>query len=83
MPRIEQKVAAKLENIDNVLLLIPDDIHALSTLELAGRGAVLHSIYNGIENILKQILKEQKFEIPTGTFWHRDLLDMSVHAVLR
>jgi hypothetical protein len=29
MPRIEQKVAAELENIDNALLLIPDDIRSL------------------------------------------------------
>lgn len=40
MPPIEQKVAAELENIDNALLLIPDDILSLSALELAGLGAV-------------------------------------------
>ncbi|MEI8205654.1 MAG: hypothetical protein WCG03_02130 [Kiritimatiellales bacterium] len=78
MPRIEQKVAAELENIAAALSLIPDDIQNLSTLELAGLGAVLHSVYNGIENILKQILKEKEFEIPDGTFWHRDLLDAAV-----
>jgi hypothetical protein len=80
MPPIEQKIAAELENIDNALRLIPQDLHALSALELAGTGAVLHSIYNGIENILKQILKEAKFEIPTGLFWHRDLLLLALHA---
>ncbi|MBL7016281.1 MAG: hypothetical protein ISR84_01850 [Kiritimatiellales bacterium] len=80
MPPIEQKVAAELENIDNALRLIPDDILSLSALELAGLGAVLHSIYNGIENIIKQVLKEEMFEIPTGTFWHRDLLLLAVNA---
>ena len=80
MPRIEQKVSAELENIDEALKLIPGDIQNLSTLELAGLGAVLHSVYNGIENILKQTLKEQRFEIPDGTFWHRDLLDAAVNS---
>ena len=36
MPRIEQKVAAELENIAAALSLIPDDIQNLSTLELTG-----------------------------------------------
>jgi len=80
MSRIEQKVEAEFENIDQALLLIPKDIQTLSALELAGLGAVLHSIYNGMENILRQVLKEQNYELPTGTFWHRDLLDLAVRA---
>ncbi len=81
MPRIEQKVAAEFENIDGALLLIPKDVQKLSALELAGLGAVLHSIYNGIENILKQVLREQKFELPASSpFWHRDLLDLAFNA---
>ncbi|MGH9470949.1 MAG: hypothetical protein ACRD1N_11490 [Terriglobia bacterium] len=37
--------------------------------------ALLHSFYNGIENILKRIAIEVDGAVPSGEFWHRDLLD--------
>ena len=41
-------------------------------------GTFLHNIYNGIENILKQILKAKDVEIPKSDTWHKDLLNLSV-----
>lgn len=47
-------------------------------LELAGVATLLHNFYNGIENILKLILKELKISLPEGSSWHKDLLKLSV-----
>jgi len=55
MDKLSQKINAELENIDEVFKEIPSHqkLPYLSTLELAGVAALLHSFYNGIENILK------------------------------
>lgn len=48
-----------------------------SVVELAAIGTFLHNIYNGIENILKQILKAKGTEIPRSDSWHKDILNLS------
>lgn len=79
MADINEKVAAEIENIEKVLLELNqfEDLSKASTLELAGIGALLHNYYNSIENIIKQILKFQGKEIPSGLFWHKDLLELA------
>ena len=47
-------------------------------VELAAIGTFLHNIYNGVENILKQILKAKDIEIPKSDAWHKDLLNLAV-----
>jgi uncharacterized protein YutE (UPF0331/DUF86 family) len=49
-----------------------------SIVELAAAATFLHNIYNGIENILKQVLNVKKVEIPRSRTWHKELLDISV-----
>jgi hypothetical protein len=44
-------------------------------VELAALAAMLHSFYNGIENIFKRVAAELDGGLPTGEFWHRELLD--------
>jgi len=36
--------------------------------------AILHSFYNGCENVFKRIAQEIDHSLPTGEAWHRDLL---------
>jgi len=48
-----------------------------SVVELAAIGTFLRNIYNGIENILKQILKAKGTEIPRSDSWHKDILNLS------
>lgn len=47
-------------------------------IELAAIATFLHNIYNGIENILKQVLKAKGIKIAKTETWHKDLLDASV-----
>ena len=80
MDKLSQKLNAELENIDEVFNEIPSHtkLPYLSTLELAGVAALLHNFYNGIENILKQILLSKDIIIPEGKSWHKELLEISV-----
>ncbi len=36
---------------------------------------MLHSFYNGFENIFKRVAAELDGGLPSGEFWHRELLD--------
>ena len=49
-----------------------------TVIELSAIATFLHNIYNGIENILKQILKGKNIKISRSETWHKDLLNTSV-----
>lgn len=76
MADLKECIEAEEENIRHVLGQLPPvaRLSQLSELELAGTAALIHSIYNGIENILKQTLKGGGGVMPSGATWHRDLL---------
>ena len=44
-------------------------------IELSAAAMVLHSFYNGIENIVLMILKNYKEKLPNGYNWHIELLE--------
>ena len=50
-----------------------------TVVELAAISTFLQNTYNGIENILKRVLKFKGISIPVSESWHRDLLDLSVN----
>jgi hypothetical protein len=79
MADLRRKIDVELKNIDRILAELPqgDKLQGLSTLELAGVATLLHNFYNGIKNILKQILAAKAFTLPQGQSWHRDLIGLA------
>lgn len=77
-PRARARVEAEFESIEDVLSLLPrpEMSSALSKLELVGVGALLHNFYNGVENILKVCVAARGLTVPTGSSWHRDLVNL-------
>ncbi|MCG3159493.1 MAG: hypothetical protein JMDDDDMK_00482 [Acidobacteria bacterium] len=43
-------------------------------IETAALASILHSFYNGLENIFMRVAKKIDQHVPTGEQWHRDLL---------
>ncbi len=43
--------------------------------ELSALALVVHSFYNGVENIFRRVAKELGSGATQGQFWHRELLD--------
>lgn len=80
MVDLTRKIAAEKENVEKALDNLKDAMgrKERSTVELAAIATFLHNIYNGIENILKQVLKTRGNEIPKSETSHKDLLDISV-----
>jgi uncharacterized protein YutE (UPF0331/DUF86 family) len=80
MDRLPKQILAEKQNVEQAL----DNLNKAlartnkSTIELAAIGTFLHNIYNGIENILKQIVHLKNIEISNSESWHKDLLNLSV-----
>ncbi len=79
MSTLRERIDAELENLESSILLLPPvaELPYKSVLEQTGVSGVLHSFYNGIENILKQIITDRGIPLPNGPAWHRDLLALA------
>ena len=82
MSTISERIQAEYENISKTIAQIPpaEKLSDLSPLEIAGVAAMLHNFYNGIENILKQLLKAAGSEVAFDSSWHRNLLSNSADS---
>lgn len=80
MDRLEKEILAEKENVERALSHLREAIgrNEKSVIELAAVGTFLHNIYNGIENILKQILISRNIVVPSSSTWHKELLNLSV-----
>jgi hypothetical protein len=68
-----------MEQIDQLLdsytdLLTRSQKSRPNLVEITAIASVLHSFYNGIENIFLSIAKGLDEYVPNGSQWHRDLL---------
>src|SRR3972149_6918879 len=76
------RIEAEYESIEKIIKAIPTNpnFSQLSQLELAGIAALLHNFYNGLENVLKQILQSKNIDVPQGATWHQNLLITSLKS---
>jgi len=68
MAKVHEQVEAEFENIERTLTEVSksESLPNLSNLELAGLAAPIHNFYNGIENILKQLITAAGKKLPDG-----------------
>ena len=80
MDELFREVQAEKEHISDTLQALKEALgrEKKTIVELAAIAAFLQDTYNGIENILKRILKFKGLSVPLSESWHRDLLDLSV-----
>jgi len=80
-PETLMKIKFEVSQIDNLLnetAPLLDLVHSKrpDMIENAALGLFLHSFYNGIENIMKFIIKDKYAKVPSGIKWHKELLDL-------
>jgi len=80
MDKLINEVEAEKEHISKTLEALNKAIKREKTtiIELAAIATFLQNAYNGIENLIKRILKFKGISIPSSESWHKDLLDLSV-----
>lgn len=82
MSELKTRLEIELSLIAETLNTLPASRSCadLSTIELAGVAALIHSFYNGVEKIVKEILKSPGLPLPEGANWHRDLLQLAIQT---
>ena len=79
MADYQKNIAAELEQVDQAIAKLPTgSLSELSELELSGVGGIFQSIYNGIENILKQLFLAHGKPFPEDPQWHQKLIRLAV-----
>ena len=73
-----QKIRFEIEQLDELLnesspLFDLCKIKEPDFVEKCGIAMILHSFYNGIENILLLIIKNKDSSLPSGIKWHKEL----------
>jgi hypothetical protein len=77
---VKAKLLFEISQIDKMLnesepLLKLCKLETPDFIEMSAAAMLLHSFYNGIENILLLIFKHYDEALPNGTKWHIELLD--------
>ena len=83
-PEVYEQINLERANIDALFTGYQDVIQKIATqppdfIELSALATMLHSFYNGIENILKRIAAEIDHDVPAGPASHAELLVMMTH----
>ena len=82
MDELTEQILAEKENVDIALNNLKTAMarKEKTVIELAAIATFLHNIYNGIENIIKQILIARDIKIPKSDKWHKELLNKSLSS---
>ena len=81
MDELLENIAAQKELINNTLKILEKTLRRKrrTFLELAAISTCLHNAYNGMENLLKQVLKYLGVPIPETSTSHKDLILSLIH----
>lgn len=84
-PKVYEKVELEIAQIDHLFSTYQSVFEKAGHespdyIEVAALGVFLHSFYNGIENIFKQISVEIDGAIPEGDAWHRTLNNLMAQS---
>jgi hypothetical protein len=79
LDRLQAEIRFEIQQIDELLHSYEELLERLESgepdlVETTATASVLHSFYNGIENIFLRISKEVDGEVPAGDRWHREVL---------
>lgn len=82
--RATADIRFEIEQIDTLFEMYHDLFESvrsdnLSLVELTALASVLHSFYNGLENVFLSVAKKIDEQVPAGSQWHRDLLVQVSH----
>jgi hypothetical protein len=77
--KVISQITFEIEQIDQLMVAYADlweraQQGVPDLIEMTAMASVLHSFYNGVENIFLSIAKGLDQEVPAGAQWHRDLL---------
>jgi HepT-like protein len=77
--KLAVKIKVQIDQIDELFVVYGDLLQKTrretpDPVELAALGSILHSFYNGLENIFLRVAKELDRDIPAGSDSHRALL---------
>lgn len=80
MDELLREVQAEKEHILDTLQALKETLERKkkTIVELAAIATFLQNTYNGMENMLKRILKYKGTCLPLSESWHKDLLDLSL-----
>ena len=80
MGELEEEILVEREHISTTLHALEETMKRdeKTVIELAAIATFLQNTYNGMENILKRILKFKNISIPRSETYHKNLLDLSV-----
>jgi uncharacterized protein YutE (UPF0331/DUF86 family) len=80
MSQLRERILAEEENVELALANLGRAMARTdrTVVELTAAASFVSSAYNGIENILKQILADRSIDIPKSGAWHQELLKRSV-----
>jgi hypothetical protein len=78
------QVPFEMSQLDQLLAVYADLLqratqHPPDLVEMTALASVLHSFYNGLENIFLSIARHYDQQVPTGDRWHRELLAQMAH----
>ncbi len=84
MKDLPRRIAAEKEDVEKALQNLAEARARKdrSAIELAAIATFLHNIYNGIENILKQVAKAKGVAFGGSPTWHMDLLNFSTSSAI-